>query len=91
MKALLLAPEGWEKDGTDAVRLWPGDRTIPDGWEEIALEHPHEIPPQRCAVDGGLELCSCGHDRRSHAQHAKRCLVRRNAVNCACKAFEGAA
>jgi hypothetical protein len=70
--------------------LYPTDRPIPEGWEEIEVVKPGLRSERPGAFDAGLELCSCGHDRRSHIQHNQRCLVRRDAVNCACLRFEEA-
>jgi hypothetical protein len=50
--------------------LWPVGQEIPDGWDEIGVVEP------------GLELCSCGHGRRSHIQHGNRCLE-----SCECLRF----
>ena len=84
MKALLLAPVGWEKEGSQSIRLWPGDRTIPAGGEEVELEATARF--RGTTLRGNVDLCQCGDYRRSHAKHRDKCLVE----PCKCSRFEEA-
>ena len=83
-------------DPVFGARLWPAGAPIPEGWEEVGIvsEPPFRgttMQEARARLGGELELCHCGHDRRSHIRHADGCLVRRNKVVCDCMEFEGAA
>ena len=83
---------GHEPTGV-APCLYPADRPIPEGWLEVEIVSPGFCATKlrdvsRPTMDAGLDLCQCGHDRRSHVEHRNQCLVRRNFEVCECGFFE---
>lgn len=69
-------------------RMWPTDKPIPDGWEEVHFTTDSSFYGTVLVSDEKTDPCKCGDERRSHVSQRGKCLARKNAVNCDCLKFK---
>lgn len=67
-------------------RMWPVDKPIPEGWEEVEFVTDSPFRGTLLVETGPRDSCQCGQERSDHTSFRGKCLN----PNCECLRFREA-